>query len=54
MADPSDLLAPCTFKRRSASTTFSIVMCLFGDLCLLSMNFHTVICIGVIGVARDA
>ena len=54
MANPSDLLAPCAFKRRSDVTTFSIVMCLFGGPCMLSMNIHPVICISVMGVARDA
>ena len=54
MANPSDLLAPCYFETRSAFTTVSNVICLFSDLCMLSINIHTIVCTIVMGVARYA
>ena len=57
MANPSDPLAPCIFERRSAFTTISNVICLFGDLCMLPTKIHTVVCVIVMFmmfVARDA
>ena len=40
MANMSDLLAQCTFNKRSAFITTSIVMCSYDDLCAVKTCSH--------------
>lgn len=43
MGNPGDLLARCTFNKRSAFSPSSTVIYLFDDLCVLSIPVRTII-----------
>lgn len=54
MSNPGDLLAQCTFDKRSASATFSVVVYLFYALCMLSRHAHTAVPISATGIVKYA